>query len=313
MVTSALCVSHVRAQAIWTNADNRDYSGTPPVLTSAFWSYGYVAPDQPGNWSGYPVPGLGGPVDVLLGTPGDTLCDVRVTLNSLTIASGGALNMDTGSALTVANTILATDGTITEGGYAGGGSGSYTNTGTFHKTAGTGVFTLAPSLVFDSVAGTSIVVDSGTLQLPGNGGVLDTVAFVPAAGALIDLVGTTTNNTSGNIVVFQGTLSNGAGAGTVRFSGGTMAGAQRFVDNPQPCTLAFSSGVFQWTGGLIGTYQQGAIFTNTGAVNLSGDNEKDTYATFTNQGLMTQSGAGVFNIGNYNSGGSLNQRRWGNV
>ena len=306
----ALLTAQARAQAVWTNADDRDYSGTPPVFVGAFWNYGYVAPDQNGNgghvgnWSGNAAPGEGGPLDAYLGAPGDTLCDVSVTLDSLTLAVGGALNMDTGSSLTVTTTDIQQDGGITEGGYAGGQDGIYTNAGTFTKSAGTGTFTLAPTLFFSSNPGSTIAVNSGTLLLPGGGGLFDTVAFVPAAGTLIDLV--SSDSSSGESAIFQGTLTNGAGTGTVQLSGGTMAGTQRsFVATPTPCVLAFTGSVFQWVGGNIGAYQQGAIFTNTGVVNISGDATKETDATFTNAGLVTQSGVGTFNIGDYNSGGSF--------
>ncbi len=46
---SGLAAPHARAQAVWTNANDRDYSGNPPVFAGAFWSYGYVAPDKNGN------------------------------------------------------------------------------------------------------------------------------------------------------------------------------------------------------------------------------------------------------------------------
>ncbi len=236
-----------------------------------------------GNWSGGPSPGNG--ADVYLGAPADTLCDVRATLNSLTLAPGGALNIDTSAGLTVTTTIIQQDGGFTEGGYAGGQDGYYTNAGTFAKTAGTGTFALAPTLSFESVPGSTIAVNSGTLQLSGNGYLFDTVAFVPAAGTTLVLVtpDTASNSYSGH---FQGTLSNGAGTGTVLLAGGTMSGTQRFLDNPQPCTLAFTGNVFQWTGGYIGNYQQGAIFNNGGVVNISGDGTKETDATFTNNGLV---------------------------
>ena len=110
---------HVRAQAVWTNADDRDYSGTPSMFVDAFWSYGYVAPDQngngghAGNWSGSLVPGeAGGPTDVILSAPADTLCDVSATLNSLTLTPAGALNMDNNSSLTVTTTVIQKDGRV---------------------------------------------------------------------------------------------------------------------------------------------------------------------------------------------------------
>ena len=291
---SALAASHAcaqSAQSVWSGLDDR----------GSFWSYGEVVDGKGnivhvGNWSGGPSPGDG--ADVFLGAPGNTICDVQVALDSLTLAPDGALSMDNGSSLTVATTNLAIDGTIN------GQGGTYTNTGTLTKTSGTGVTAFAENLALDSTPGSTIAAASGTLQLPGNGGLFDTVAFVPAAGTTISLI---TPNTATNTYAarFQGTLSNGTGTGTVLLSGGTMGGTVNYVANALPCTLAFTGNVFQWTGGTIGFYQQGAVFTNTGTVNISGDATKETDAVFTNQGTVTQSGAGQFNVGDYNSGGSF--------
>ncbi len=296
--------SNAHAQAVWSGLDDRNnYEGSGNY--EPFWSYGYVAPDQngngghAGNWSGNLAPGFGGPVDVVLDAPGDTVCDVTVTLNSLTIQPGGAISsFFKAQALTVANTNFATDGTMP-------GGAIYTNTGTLLKSAGPGTYAFDGNMVVNSTPGTTVAVNSGTLQLGGAGsGLFDTVAFVPAAGTTINLV-TQDTATAACSAHFQGTLSNGAGTGTVLLSGGTMSGTQNFLNSAQPCTLAFTGSVFQWTGGYIGSYQQGAIFNNVGVVNISGDATKETYAVFTNQALVIQSGAGQFNVGYYNSGGSF--------
>ena len=274
----------VRAQSVWSGADDR----------GPFWSYGEEVDGNGnvthvGNWSGGLPPAAG--ANVSLGAPGNTLCDVTITLNSLTIQPSGALSFYRNNSLTVANTNFAADGAMT-------GDGVYTNTGTLLKSAGTGTYAFTGGLTVNSTPGTTIAVDAGLLQLPGGGGVFDTMTFDPAAGTLIDLV---SQNADGGSFdnVFQGTLTNGTGTGTVQLSQGTIAGGSA------PATLDFTGEVFQWTGGLIGTYQGGAIFTNTGVVNLSGDDTKATYAKFTNAGLFTQSGAGTFNVGDYNSGGSF--------
>ena len=308
-IAASLSVPNVHAQAVWTNADDRDFIAGPPAQTLPYWSYGFVAPDQNGNgghignWSGNLAPGKGGPADAYLGAPGDTLCDVNVTLNSLTIASGGALTMDFGSSLAVATTNITSAGTMVLGG-GGGAFPSYTNTGTMTVAAGTGTYTIAGDITLDSTPGSTIAVTSGTLQLPGQNGLFDTVTFTPAAGATINLVGQGASSTFVNL--FQGTLTNGTETGTVLLSQGTMAGTQRSsVTTPLPCALAFTGSVFQWTGGVIGSYQQGAIFTNTGVVNVVGDHSPTIYATFTNAGQMIETGAGGLVLGNANSGGSL--------
>ncbi len=286
--------SAARAQAVWTNADDRNYDNTGKFV-NAFWSFGFVAPDanghngHPGNWSGNLVPGEGGPTDVYLGAPGDTQCDVNVTLNSLTFAPGGGLNFYANSSLTVATTNLATDGTITDGG-GGGRYPIYTNTGTLTKTAGTGTTAFAGDITLNSMPGSTIAVNSGTLQFPGQSGLFDTVIFNPAAGATINLVSQGATGTFTNY--FQGPLTGGPGTGTVLLSGGIMHGSSTVVT-----TLAFPGAMFQWTGGNLGGYQGHELFTNTGVLNASGDATKTTYAVFTNQGTVNQTGAGDFFVG----------------
>lgn len=293
-LAGCLAPSAVKAQAVWTNADDRDYSGTPPVFVGAYWSYGYVAPDKnsnsghPGNWSGNLAPGLGGPLDVYLGAPGNTICDVVVTLNSLTIAPGGQLNIPHGAALTVASTNIATDGDLIGGGPSGSNP-AFTNAGTFRKSAGPGVYALFPGLLFNSVAGSVIQVDSGTLQLPGSQGILDSVTFNTAPNTVVDLVG-------GDTAIAQGVWSSGTGAGTVRLSANQLSDNYRAPGST--CTFNFPGDVFQWTGGTIGGTGSGEVplFYNTGVVNLSGDGTKFSQAFINNKGLMIQSGAGNLDI-----------------
>ena len=292
----SLLASNAHAQAVWSGGDDR----------GPYWSEGKVIDSNGnvvhvGNWSGGQPPTTGG--SAYLGAPGTTNLDVQTSLATLTLAPGGGLNLLGNSRLTVTNTNLATDGTITNI----GGTGfypSYTNAGTLVKSAGTGTFTFDPPIAFGSLPGSVIKVNSGTLLLSGHGGVLDTVTFDPAAGTLIDLL--PAPGPASGFSYFQGTLTNGAGTGTVRLSQGTMGGTNAYiVDNPQPCTFAFTGNVFQWTGGLIGFDQQNSPFINTGVMNISGDATKETDAVFTNRGLVTQSGAGQFNVGAGNNGGSF--------
>ena len=142
-LTACLAPATGHAQGVWNNADDRDYSGNPPVLGIPLWSYGYVAQTQNttghvGNWGGVPYPGSGGVTSAILGAPGNTNCDVQVSLDSLTINPGGQLTMDLSSALTVNSTNVATDGTL-QIGNNGGGFPIFTNAGTYRKSAGGGL------------------------------------------------------------------------------------------------------------------------------------------------------------------------------
>ncbi len=293
----SLLASHAHAQSVvWSGNDPRNNA------VDGLWSIGLVVPTQangetsyPGNWSGNFSPGLnGGPTDAYLGAPGDTVCDVKATLSTLEITPGSALDIEYGNSLTVATTTISTDGAMTIGG-GGGGYPAFTNTGTLTKSAGTGTYAFDPGMTLSSTPGTTISVAAGTLQLAGQYGLFDTVTFDPAAGTVIDLVNHAANSTATNY--FQGNITNGTGAGTVLLSGGSMAGTS------QPCTLAFTGTVFQWTGGAMGG--GGGNFTNTGVVTLAGDTNKLSVAKFTNAGTMAVTGGGNLQIGYYNGGGSF--------
>ncbi|MGH7937003.1 MAG: hypothetical protein ACRD5Z_21985, partial [Bryobacteraceae bacterium] len=292
-------IARAQTTGTWTNADDRDYDGQGHFI-AAFWSYGYVPPPNShvGNWSGVAYPGSGGVTNAILDAPGNTLCDVNVSLNSLTIKAGGLLIMQFSSALAVATTDIQADGTVNLG--AGGGPfPSFTNTGTLTKSGGTGSFIFDPSIVFNSSAGSTIKVTSGTLVLPGDAdnfnGTLDSVTFSPAAGATIVLMNLNTTQTVKEHA--QGTL--GGSTGTVLLEGGVLQGGQ------SPCTLDFTGNVFQWTGGTIGQYQQGSTFSNTGTITISGTDPKETDANFTNKGTIIQNSSVGLNVGDYNSGGSF--------
>ena len=293
----SLLASQLHAQSVvWSGNDPRNNA------VNGLWSYGLVVPTAangetsfPGDWSGNYSPGInGGPTDAYLGAPGDTICDVKAILATLEITPGSALDIEFGNSLTVATTTISIDGTMTIGG-GGGGYPAFTNTGTLTKSAGTGTYAFDPGMTLSSLPGTTIAVAAGTLQLAGQNGLFDTVTFDPAAGTVIDLVNHPANSTASNS--FQGTLTNGVGTGTVLLSGGTMAG----TGSSQPCTLAFTGSVFQWTGGTIG----GGNFTNTGVITLAGTTGELSVATFTNNGTMAETGAGNFQIGYYNGGGSF--------
>ena len=294
----SLLASHAHAQhVVWSGNDPRNNA------VNGLWSLGLVVPtpangetSYPGDWSGNYSPGInGGPTDAYLGAPGDTVCDVNATLSTLEITPGSALDIEFGNSLTVATTTISTDGAMTIGG-GGGPYPGFTNTGTLTKSAGTGTYAFDPGMTLSSGPGTTISVAAGTLQLAGQNGLFDTVTFDPAAGTVIDLVNHAANTTATNY--FQGTLTNGAGTGTVLLSGGSMDGTS------QPCTLAFTGTVFQWTGGAMGG-GGGVSFMNTGVITLAGDTNKLSVAKFTNAGTMAVTGGGNLQIGYYNGGGSF--------
>ncbi len=226
---------------------------------------------------------------------GDTKTTLAVFTNAGLVIQSGAgtfnigVNNSGGSFTNAAGGTydLQSDANVGQSGYA------FNNVGLFKKSGGTGTSTL--SVAFNNQGGT-VEVDSGTLQFPLNtGGNLSTGGtFNVAAGAVLDL---------GDAQKFVGTFT-GSGAGTVLLSTGTDPN-NLYSDNQTGVTLNFPGSLFQWTGGTIGSYQGGHLVSNTGTLNLSGDNDKTTLAVFTNTGTMIQSGAGNLDIGSANSGGSL--------
>jgi RHS repeat-associated protein len=90
-------------------------------------------------------------------------------------------------------------------------------------------------------------------------------------GAVVNLAGASP-------VTYGGTLA-GTGGGTVALSAGTLDAALGGV------TLDFSAGMFQWTGGAMSTVL--GDVTNTGMINLTGDNKK----TLSDDGTLDDFGA----------------------
>ena len=301
-LAACLAPSSGRAQGVWNNDDDRDYNGTPPMLGTPLWSYGYVAPTQSnsghvGNWGGIVYPGSGGVTSAVLGAPANTNCDVNVSLSALTLTANGQLNMLGSSGLTVTSTDIQQDGTLANTGVSGG-IPFFTNAGTFRKSAGTGVYTIDGDIIFNSLPGSVIQVDSGSLQLPGINGLIDGTTFNTAAGTVIDLVSiNTANEGSTGETRFRGTIANTTGVGTVRLSANQLS--DDYISG-QSLTFNFPGTVFQWTGGTMGANAAYSVprFYNVGTMNLSGDNDKTSYVIMTNQGQMTHGGNGNLIIAN---------------
>jgi hypothetical protein len=269
-------------QALGQTLNCTNGPGTYTYPNNANWSQSQVfgtpcgagleIPVQPSNWSTTNYPN-GTNLDVLVGTIGGAPAnlDVSVALHSLTIQTGGGLNMANGTTLSAVNFELQTDGSITRNNSASLAIAG----GTMEKSAGTNTFTIDPGIVLKSVGGT-LAVDSGTLALPGNNSLYTNGAMNVASNATLALI------PSGNAATFAGMFT-GSGAGTVLFAGGTLdaGGGGVTFDLPSP--------LFQWTGGEI---VSGNPLTNAGVMDMAASNNVELSGTMANTGLFVHSGTG---------------------
>jgi hypothetical protein len=177
------------------------------------------------------------------------------------------------------------NGIIVDGG--GGAGPFFKNSGTIRKSAGTGTTLISKDVNVDNIHGT-IQVDTGTLVL-GHGlttgnGTGDGGTFVVAPGATLSLTDGTGD------AGYNGTYT-GSGGGTVTLLGGFIV-----ADTSRAgFTFNLPDGMFQWAGGTIAT-NANAPFINAGHISLVGPVALGGIG-FTNQGTVTQSGAGSLNVG----------------
>ncbi len=164
--------------------------------------------------------------------------------------------------------------------------------GTLRKSQGT--YSRIEASGFNTSGGT-VEVLSGTLGIAS--GINEGGNFNVAAGAILDLTDGLNNFPRGFNVTYKGSFT-GAGAGTVLVAGNFLT-----ID-PGGATFNFPNGLFQWTGGLIGTLipvgTTGNVGTliNTGMITLSGTGTKTLGGVLSNRGtIVHQSGPLRFDFG----------------
>jgi hypothetical protein len=231
-------------------------------------------------------------VDVVLGAPANTICDVDVTLNSLTIkTNGGVIGFGANVNVTASTFDFQGDGSLTNGGGITIASG-----GTLVKSGGTGNFNFGSSYAATSLMGHSptIEVKSGTLAFPaGNnytrldgGG-----TFAISNNATLNLV---PDNNTGTSLIGDFT---GIGGGTIIFNTGSL------ISFPGPgFSLNFPGNMFQWTGGQM--YNLSA--TNLGTINIS--NTPTMNGLMYNSGTIKLADGSALSVNNYcynQSGGTI--------
>ena len=253
---------------------------------------------QPSNWSPAPPIGVypGGPgavgVDVVLGAPANTIFDVNVTLNSLTIQPNGGVLGSFNNVNVTANTFdFQGDGSLTNVSEITIASG-----GTLVKSGGTGTFDLGSSYSATHLTGHSatIAVKSGTLAFPAgnNDTTLDGGGtFAISNNATLNLA--PDNNTG---TYLDGDFT-GVGGGTVLLNAGILnCGVYT-----GPNSLDLPGNMFQWIGGqLAGTV------TNNGTINVS--NNPAMNALVYNNGMIKLADSSALSVNTFcynQSGGTV--------
>jgi len=269
----------------WPNNSNWSQSETFGDVCSI----GVSLRTGPSNWStpNYPN-GLN--YNAILGRQGGSFAnlDVRVTLNGLTILSDGGLNMQFGTSITAHAFDFQGDGGILVGGGGGAWPGlTLAGGGTMTKSGGAGIFALDPGIQLSSTDGT-IAVNSGTLELPGNGSRLRDVTLNVAAEATLNLV------PQNQEVRFAGRLT-GEGEGTVLWNRGRLIGESATFDLPYP--------LFQWTGG-----QMEGTLTNANAMTISGSGGVGLAGVLSNAGFILHTDSASLGI---NWGQRFQNLEWG--
>ena len=314
ILTFTLATTQAQTYTWADNAQGQLYEtclvgGGPAVMhgywpSNSFWSQSLgggadcsTNVSAPSNFDPAPPIGVypGGPgavgVDVVLGAPANTIFDVNVTLNSLTIQPNGGVLGSFGNTLVTANTFdFQGDGSLTNVSGIAIASG-----GTLVKSGGTGTFDLGSGHNATGLTGHSatIAVKSGTLVFPqGNNDTSLNGGGTFAISNNATLILAQDINTGTSLV---GDFT-GGGGGTVLLTAGNLISDYGY-------SLDFPGNMFQWIGGGL----WGGYVTNIGTLNIS--NQPAMNASFYNYGTVKLADGSALNVYNafFNnqSGGTL--------
>jgi hypothetical protein len=219
------------------------------------------------------------------GSTNDFLNGNGTLVNGGTIIQSGTGGLNLQSTVSSATTVnnqasgvynIGVDASI----FSTSGGGTLVNAGILRKSAGTGTSLI--QVVLNSSA--AIDVRSGILKLQTSGGTDTGGTFTVAAGATLDLTGTST-------VTYQGTYT-GSGGGTVALKTGDLVIGDA-------TTFNFPAGLFQWSGGIL-TVPRGIQLVNANILTLSNVSPTNDFlngnGTLVNGGTIIQSGTGGLNL-----------------
>jgi hypothetical protein len=203
---------------------------------------------------------------------------------------------------------------VTSNNAMGGGIGTFTNNGTFRKSAGAGITTITSSGVglFTFANNGTIDAQTGTILINGTGHSFNAGTVFTGAGSVEVSNGNFNGGFTSSNLTLVGLTQTGTNAalnGTATMSSGTLTGswavgAGSTLDLTSASTKFFNSvaftnnGTVNWNGGSV-SLNSGSNVVNNGLWDATGDNAMGGgVGTFTNNGTFRKSaGAGATNLG----------------
>ncbi len=212
------------------------------------------------TWTGGTMTGTGRTKTsggLAIGTSGVTLFGGRILENpsGSTATMTANVSLAFNSPATIENAGLwdiQNDADFTDGG--GTGPRTITNTGTFRKSAGTGITSIGASTSFNNTAPGSIEIQSGTLALSAG---THTGTLSISGGATLQLTGSATFNSAASVT----------GAGAVSVTGGTN-NLNTGTSYAPAGTTAVSGGTLNFNTGASAVFTQPATISGSGTLNL---------------------------------------------
>lgn len=248
---------------------------------------------EPSNWipvsTNYPN---GSDVDVILGPPAQTLVDVPVTLNRLTVAPDGAMDV-WGTVVAAKEFDFQTDGVTSS---LWGGWVNVIPGGALTKSGGPGLYDLGG--VNLGATNATITVREGTLQLGWNTVLRGDCRFDVAANSVLQLQPPNPDARG----YLHGSFT-GTGPGTVALAAGWMYVGGPIGTPEGGAVLDLPGELFQWTNGGIQSFSGSDPLLNVGTMtihaieNASVTNGPAFYGClFQNQGRVNVPGTGAITV-----------------
>ncbi len=284
--------------------ENGTFTGTNAALTgTADWESGTMV----GSW------------EIAAGATLDVTTTANKSFNAATFTNDGTINWQAGNMFLISDSKLVNNGTLTATGdnsinFGGGVNSTFTNTGTFRKSAGVGNTTISSVNFINS--GT-IDAQTGRIVFATNGAAFNAGSIFTGAGEVAIAVAAAFNGgfTSSNLVFESGTFTgtNAALTGTADWESGTMVGswnttAGSTLDVTTVANKSFNAATFTNDGTI--NWQAGNMFmisdsklVNNGTMTATGDNSINfgggVNSTFTNNGLIEKTaGSGTTTLAN---------------
>lgn len=253
---------------------------------------------------------MAGSWNIAAGAALDLTTGGNKVLNAATVTNDGTINWQAGNIFTISDSKLINNATITATSdnsisFGGGVNSTFTNTGTFRKSAGLGDTTISG---LNFVNSGTIDAQTGRILFATNGAVFDAGSIFTGAGevAITALAAFNGGFTSSNLVLESGTVTgtNAALTGNADWESGTMvgswnvgAGSALDVTTAGNKTLnaatVTNDGTINWQDGNIFMISNSKLVNNGTMTATSNDSiafDGGAASTFTNNGLIEKTG-----------------------